>query len=90
MAALGLLGAAVERSRYAREALSGVDANRMRTAVLVVATQLGVRAGRRRRFVAALAPASVWSTIRAGLGRFSRGGTAKSGRVRRPARSEAQ
>jgi transglutaminase-like putative cysteine protease len=90
LAALGLLGAAVERSRYAREALTGVDANRMRTAVLVVATQLGVRAGRRRRFVAALAPASVWSTIRIGLGRFSRAGTARSGRVRRPARSEAQ
>jgi transglutaminase-like putative cysteine protease len=67
LAALSLLCAAVERSRYAREGVSGVDPARMRTAVLVVATQLGVRAGRWRRFVAKVAPASVWFGIRESL-----------------------
>jgi transglutaminase-like putative cysteine protease len=82
LAALNLLSAAVERSRYAREGLAGVDPNRMRTAVLVVAAQLGVRAGRWRRFIAVVAPASVWVTIGGGLGRFGQAAAARRARLR--------
>jgi transglutaminase-like putative cysteine protease len=82
LAALNLLSAAVERSRYAREALGPVDANRMRTAVLVVATQLGVRAGRWRRIVARVAPASVWFTVRNGMHKVGRAASARSARLR--------
>lgn len=66
VAALGLLSSAVERSRYARDVPAGVDPARMRTAVLVVSTQLGVAAGEWRRFLAVVAPASIWFTVRAG------------------------
>ena len=82
MAALGLLSSAVERSRYARDGLTGVDPARLRTAVLIVRTQLGVKAGRRRRFVAVVAPASIVFTVRAGLERLAKATSAKRASLR--------
>jgi hypothetical protein len=88
LAALGLLSRAVERSRYARDALTGVDPTRMRTAVLVVKTQLGVKAGRWRRIVAVLAPASIWFSMREGFARLARATSARRASLR-PQRTKA-
>jgi hypothetical protein len=82
MSALGMLAAAVERSRYGRTDLPKLDTLRMRTAVLIVRNELRGNAGPARRLFAVLGPASIRHHAVAQLERLWRAVSARTAALR--------